>query len=114
MILLAYIISGHPEWRNAVIKIYAIFPESQVEKQRKRLLELIQEGRLPISPSNVKFLPMTGTQTRHEVIMEQSSDADLAIVGFRPEAVRENPNILIDYGDMSNVLFVNTSHKKDI
>ncbi|MCT4646066.1 MAG: amino acid permease [Carboxylicivirga sp.] len=114
MILLAYIISGHPEWRNAVIKIYAIFPESQVEKQRKRLLELIQEGRLPISPSNVKFLPMIGTQTRHEVIMEQSSDADLAIVGFKPEAVRENPNILIDYGDMSNVLFVNTSQKKDI
>ncbi|MCG8579498.1 MAG: hypothetical protein MI866_06260 [Bacteroidales bacterium] len=114
MILLAYIISGHPEWRNAVIKIFATFPENQVEKQRKRLLGLIQEGRLPISPSNVRFLPMTSEQTTHEVIMSHSSDADLAVVGFRPDAVRENPETLIEYGDMSNILFVNTSHKKDI
>ncbi|MBK3517290.1 APC family permease [Carboxylicivirga marina] len=114
MILLAYIISGHPEWRNAVIKIFATFPESQVEKQRKRLLELIQEGRLPISSSNVVFLSMTNNQTTQEMIMSHSSDADLAIVGFRPETVKENPVKLIDYGDMSNILFVNTSHKKDI
>ena len=114
MILMAYIISGHPEWRNAVIKIYATFPESQVEKQRKRLLELIQEGRLPISSSNVRFLPMTGEQTTQEVIKSHSTDADLAIVGFRPDVVKENPDTLIEYGDLSNVLFVNTSHKKDI
>ncbi|WP_430815738.1 amino acid permease [Carboxylicivirga sp. RSCT41] len=114
MILLAYIISGHPEWRNAVIKIFATFPDSQIEKQRKRLLELIQEGRLPISPSNVRFLSMTSEQTTHEVIMNHSTDADLAVVGFRPDAVKENPETLIEYGDMSNILFVNTSHKKDI
>ena len=114
MILLAYIISGHPEWRNAVIKIFATFPESQIVKQRKRLLELIQEGRLPISSTNVVFLPMTDMQTKQQVIMQQSSDADLAIVGFRPEQVKDDPNILIEYGDMSNILFVNTSHKKDI
>ncbi|WP_430811513.1 MULTISPECIES: amino acid permease [unclassified Carboxylicivirga] len=114
MILLAYIISGHPEWRNATIRIFATFPENQIEKQRKRLLELIQEGRLPISPANVVFLPMSGTQTTHEIIMKHSADADLAIVGFKPERVKENPDLLIEYGDMGNVLFVNTSHKKDI
>ncbi len=114
MILLAYIISGHPEWRNTVIKIFATFPESQVEKQRKRLLELIQEGRLPISPSNVMFLPMMGEQTKQSVITKHSADADLTIVGFNPDQVKENPDILINYGDLGNVLFVNTSHKKDI
>ncbi len=114
MILLAYIISGHPEWRNAIIKIFATFPESQIEKQRKRLLGLIQEGRLPISSANVVFLPMSGTQTAQHVITQHSTDADLAIVGFKPDLVKEAPETMIDFGDMSNILFVNTSHKKDI
>ena len=114
MILLAYIISGHPEWRNAVIKIFATFPDSQIEKQRKRLLELIEGGRLPIAPSNVKLLPMTSGQTTQSVILKHSTDADLTVVGFKPDHVKENPESLIKYGDMGNVLFVNTSHKKDI
>ena len=114
MILLAYIVSGHPEWRNAVIKIFATFPDSQIEKQRKRLLELIEGGRLPIAPSNVKLLPMTSGQTKQSVILKHSTDADLTVVGFKPDHVKENPESLIKYGDMGNVLFVNTSHKKDI
>ena len=114
MILLAYIVSGHPEWRNAVIKIFATFPDSQIEKQRKRLLELIEGGRLPIAPSNVKLLPMTSGQTTQSVILKHSTDADLTVVGFKPDHVKENPESLIKYGDMGNVLFVNTSHKKDI
>ena len=114
MILLAYIISGHPEWLNAVIKIFATFPANQIEKQRKTLLELIEDGRLPIASSNVKFLPMTDDQTTQSVIMKHSTDADLSIVGFRPDYVNENPESLIEYGDMGNILFVNTSHKKDI
>lgn len=114
MILLAYIISGHPEWRNAVIKIFALYPEKQIENQRKRLLGLIQDGRLPISSSNVVFLPMTGGETARQVIMAHSTDADLAIVGFKPEMVKDEPETMIEFGDMSNILFVNTSRKKDI
>ncbi len=114
MILLAYIISGHPEWRNAVIKINATFPESQVERQRARLLELILGGRLPISPGNVNFLPLGEDQTTQSAIIKHSSDADLTVVGFTPKQVKEDKNILIDYGDMGNMLFVNTFIKKDI
>ncbi len=114
MILLAYIISGHPEWHNAVIKIFATFPESQIEKQRTRLLELIEGGRLPIASSNIKFLPMKHEQTTQSIIVKHSIDADLTIVGFKPDHVKENPESLIEYGDMGNILFVNTSHKKAI
>ncbi|MBS2097007.1 APC family permease [Carboxylicivirga linearis] len=114
MILLAYIISGHPDWRNAVIKIFATFPQSQVEKQRARLLELIQGGRLPISPSNVSFLALEENQTIQEAIVKHSSDADLTIAGFTPDQVKEDQSRLIEYGDLGNVLFVNTFIKKDI
>ncbi|MCU4173758.1 amino acid permease [Carboxylicivirga sp. N1Y90] len=114
MILLAYIVSGHPEWQNAVIKIFAIFPENQIEKQRQRLMELIQGGRLPISQGNVSFLPVSEGRTARSVITKHSSDADLTIVGFTPSQVKEDKDVLIDYGDMGNVLFVNTFIKKDI
>lgn len=114
MILLAYIISGHPDWHNTVIKIFATFPKKQIEKQRTRLLELIQGGRLPISPSNVIFLPLADDQTTRETIIMRSADADLTIAGFMPQMVKEDQNILIDYGNMGNVLFVNTFIKKDI
>nr|WP_321407508.1 amino acid permease [uncultured Carboxylicivirga sp.] len=114
MILLAYIISGHPDWHNAVIKIFATFPQNQVEKQRARLLELIQGGRLPISPTNVCFIPLADNQTIQEAIIKNSADADLTVAGFTPDQVTDNQSWLVDYGDLGNVLFVNTFNKKDI
>ena len=114
MILLAYIISGHPDWHNCVIKIFAIFPEHQVDKQRSRLMDLIKEGRLPISPANITFLPYSSTQTAQSIIMEHSSDSDLTVVGFTPNQYEEGEEMFVDYGDMSNILFVNTFKKKTI
>lgn len=114
MILLAYIVSGHPNWRNCVIKIFAIFPEHQIDKQRSRLLELIKEGRLPISPANINFLPFSSGQTAQSIILEHSSDADLTIVGFTPNQFEQGEELFVNYGDMGNILFVNTFNKKAI
>jgi len=57
MILLGYIILGHPEWKKGKIKIYALYPEQDMEEKRKQLMELIKAGRLPISPSNITMVP---------------------------------------------------------
>ena len=56
MILMAYIIMGHPEWRGTKINIFAIFPETDVEKERAKLIELAKQGRLPISAQNIEVI----------------------------------------------------------
>ncbi len=114
MILLAYIVSGHPNWHNCVIKIFAIFPENQIDKQRSRLMDLIKEGRLPISPSNITFIPYSSTQTAQSIILENSMDSDLTVVGFTPKQFEEGEEMFVNYGDMGNILFVNTFNKKAI
>ncbi|NPA35740.1 MAG: amino acid permease [Chlorobi bacterium] len=114
MILLAYIISGHPDWKKGVIKIFAMFPQDQIDRQREKLLNLIKTGRLPISPGNITFIPAPENSSTKEFIMDKSRDADLTIVGFSPQKIKENMNEIIDYGDMGNILFVNTYQKKKI
>ncbi len=114
MILLAYIISGHPDWKNGVIKIFAMFPEEQIEKQREKLHELIQTGRLPISHGNINFLHTAKNQSMREMIMDKSRDADLTIAGFSPRKINDNSEDVVSYDEMGNMLFVNTFQNKKI
>ncbi len=114
-ILLAYIILGHPEWKGGVIKIFAIYPEATLEKQKKELLALIQAGRLAISPNNIRFIARKEGISIKSVINETSADADLTILGFHRDAVRhEQQEVFNGYGKMGNVLFVNSSKEKVI
>ncbi|NQY68022.1 MAG: amino acid permease, partial [Flavobacteriales bacterium] len=57
MILLAYIILGHPAWKNAQIKLFSIYPEGDKKDAIERLSEMIGSGRLPISLSNIELIP---------------------------------------------------------
>ena len=41
MILLAYIVLGHPDWRNGYIKIFSIYKEEELEERRMSLMKLI-------------------------------------------------------------------------
>ena len=114
MILMAYIISGHPDWKKGVIKIFAMFPQGQIDKQREKLISLIKTGRLPISPGNITFIPAPRDSSTKEAIMDKSRDADLTIVGFSPQKIKDNMNEIVEYDQMGNILFVNTYQKKKI
>ena len=114
MILMAYIISGHPDWKKGVIKIFAMFPEEQIEKQRKKLHDLIKTGRLPISHGNINFLHTPKNQSMRDIIMDKSQDADLTIVGFSPRKINDNSEDIVNYNEMGNMLFVNTFQNKKI
>ncbi|TAJ04362.1 amino acid permease [Marinilabiliaceae bacterium JC017] len=114
MILLAYIISGHPDWRKGIIKIFALFPAEQIDAQRRKLNKLIKSGRIPISQSNINFLPAQSDQDTHAIIIEHSHDADLTIAGFVPHQIKNYPEAIVDFGDMGNILFVNTFEQKTI
>ncbi|MGK2861313.1 MAG: hypothetical protein ACSLE0_05230 [Chitinophagaceae bacterium] len=115
MILLAYILLGHPDWKEATINIHAIFPEESIDEERKRLLLLIQTGRLPISPKNIEFIAQKSAMDIKHIINKKSKDADLTIIGFIEKSVEHLGTKAFDgYDDIGNVLFVNAAASKEI
>ncbi len=115
MILMGYVIMGHPEWRKAHIKISAVFPETEISEVQGVLLELIKTGRLPISPNNVELIPQQEGVAIKEIINQKSKDADLTMVGFRSEAIKSREMELFEgFEDIGNILFINTTKEKEI
>lgn len=115
MILLAYILMGHPDWKKATISIYAIFPEATLAEERERLYLLIEAGQLPISPKNVAFIPRNPDTGIKHVINEKSRNADLTIVGFVGKMVEHQGKEAFEgYDEIGNVVFVNAAESKKI
>ena len=115
MILLAYILLGHPDWRDGAIKIFAVAREDELDDEELRLTSLIREGRLPISRDNIEVVPQGGSKAHQELIRERSSDADLVVLGFRGELLRRKGMELFEqYRGLGNTLFVNTTKEIDL
>jgi amino acid transporter len=115
MILLGYIILGHPEWKEGLIKIFAIYQPEEADRKKEELKELIKEGRLPISLANINLISADGNKESREVIGEVSVDADLTVIGFRHEQLKtEGYKLYTGYDRLGNVLFVSANKKKEI
>ena len=115
MILLSYIILGHPEWKRGEIKIFALFPESELDEQKEYLLDLAKTGRLPISPNNIVLMPQKPDLDAKNPINEHSTDADLTIIGVRGEQIKAlGKDIFLGYEGIGNVLFINSTREKQI
>lgn len=115
MILLAYIILGHRQWKEGQIKIFAIYPEESCEEERKRLYSLVEAGQLPISTNNIEIIPKKQAIDTQTIIQEKSKDADLSIIGFRDEILKhEGAELFKGYGGIGNCLFVNAARQKNI
>ncbi|MEN8157178.1 MAG: amino acid permease [Bacteroidota bacterium] len=115
MILLGYITMGHPEWKEGIIKIFAIYHPEESEQKRKELKKLISEGRLPISLGNINLISAVANKNRRDLIGETSVDADLTIIGFRQEQLQtEGYKLFTAYDKLGNVLFVSSNKKKEI
>ncbi len=113
MILLGYIILGHPDWKRGFIKIFALHPIAEMEAKREQLLQLMKTGRIPISPTNVEMIPVREGQNRKDVISDKSVDADLTLIGFRSETL-EGIDLFDGYKDVGNILFVSSNQEKQI
>lgn len=115
MILLGFIISGHKDWRGGHIKIFAVYPEQDLEEERNRLFMLIQSGRLPISPNNIELIPRKEERDTRSIIGQKSQDADLTIVGFRDDELKEEGTKTFEgYECVGNILFINAASEKEI
>ncbi|TRX62099.1 amino acid permease [Fulvivirga sp. M361] len=115
MILLGYIIMGHRDWKHAEIKIFAVVRKNEISEQEQKLLALIKAGRLPISPKNIAIIKHNEDVSTKDIINGRSKDADLTIVGFRAEAVKQlGTELFAGYEEIGNVLFVNATKVKEI
>ncbi len=115
MILLGYIISGNKDWKNSVIKIFSIATKENIEAEKQNIIDLTQDGRLPISVNNITMITLKEDQSIKERINEQSADAALTIIGFRQESVKMRGREMFDgYNQIGDILFVNSSGEKVI
>ena len=115
MILLGYIILGHPEWSDCEISINAIVRQNQMDEQKAYLLGLTTSGRLPISSKNINVIVQEENTNFKEIVCQRSSEADLILIGFRSEALkRKGEEVFFGYEGLGNILFVHAVNEKEI
>jgi hypothetical protein len=113
MILLAYIIMGHPNWDGSEIKLLVAFTESNIDKEVRRLNRLIDKGRIPISKKNVQKIPWKKrSQTYESLVSEHSETADLVIMGFSlDKTVEEKGDFFKRFANVKDILFVQAGQR---
>ncbi len=114
MLLLAYIIIGHTDWKRAEIRLFACSESTVAEREAgneaDKLSTLMREGRLPISMQNVTSVSYDSAETLEEEVTHRSAQADLIITGLTAEDLGsdELPQILQRYDGVKDVLFVHS------
>jgi len=113
MILLAYILIGHPEWKGCEIELFAAFEDTELNKEVKRLNDLIDKGRIPISQKNVQKIPWNKTKTSYQALVtEHSENADLVIMGFSLNKLfKEEGEFFKRFENIKDILFVRAGQK---
>ena len=116
MILLSYIILGHPDWKKGEIKIFATFPKEKLKEDEEHLIQLTSSGRLPISAKNIRVIAMEEGVNIKQLVNDISIDADLTLIGFHEGMIKSDQGIEMfeGYDKVGNILFVNTLTSKFI
>ncbi len=114
MILLSFIISGHPDWKKSKTKIFDICKPEQYYEIQENNKKLIKEGRLPITEKNIEIIIEEPEVNPKELIAERSKDAALTLIGFRGESLKHDEEIFSGYEELGTILFVNSHNQKMI
>ncbi len=115
MILISYIILGHPDWKKGYIKIFSLCREDEKKQTWDQITRLIHEGRLPISDRNIEIISLKENINPKTIINEKSVNAGLTLVGFREEMVKQHgEKIFGGYDNIGDIVFVNANKFKEI
>ena len=108
MLLLAYIVVGHRDWRRAEIRLFACHSSGDPEHETRRLASLMSDGRLPISMQNVTSVECATGESVEEEVSRRSSEADLVVAGLNESEIQtdELEGALKRYAGANDVLFV--------
>lgn len=114
MILLSYIIMGHPDWKHGQIKIFNLYRENGNESV-KQLIKVVKNGRLPISLKNIEFIQLDEESNPRDIINAKSARAGLTMIGLLNEQLKhEGEKVFQGYDKLGDVLFVNARQEKPI
>ena len=113
MLLFAYIIVGHPEWKRADIQLFGCFDPGHTGSEEDRLAKFMKEGRLPISRQNVTFVSCNSREALEEEVSQRSSQADLVLAGLTMDDLESDLAVqaLQSYVGANEVLFVHSSER---
>jgi hypothetical protein len=115
MIMLSFIILGHPDWRKANISIFETCKPENLAETRKHMEELVATGRLPITSKNIEIITEKEGVNIKSLINQKSSDAGLVILGIREEQIKHSGKEVFEgYDDLGTILFVNSHDQKEI
>ena len=79
MVILAYIIVGHPTWDGAEMSVFAALPSDQLDEGHEELRQMIHDGRIPVSEKNLQVLRISSQDALLRTVERTSSDADLVM-----------------------------------
>lgn len=100
------------DWRDAEIRIFAAYPNEQVEEETRCLTEMISDGRIPISQANIRIIPTDNRVDFNRLVETRSAAASLVILGFTEERLREKgPDLFQRHPALNDVLFVSAQQK---
>lgn len=115
MILMGYIIRGHPSWKDSRIRIFELCSQRSLEKTNEKMTQLLNEGRLPITAKNIEIIVREEGGSSKDIINRRSEDAALTIVGFNRDAVkRVGESFFTGYDNIGTLLFVNACADRDL
>jgi len=115
LILLSFIILGHPDWKKADIKIFEIAKSDEINDAKIRMKELVLNGRLPINTNNIEIIPQQDDISPKTLINKKSKDAGLTLIGFREETLKhEKEHLFEGFDELGNILFIYSNVQKTI
>ncbi|MEJ2594809.1 MAG: amino acid permease [bacterium] len=115
MILISFIISGHPDWARGNISIFHICKQEELRETKQKMNDLVISGRLPISTQNIEIIIQKEEVSPKTLINEYSAEAGLTILGFRTETINHSREIIFSgYDDLGSTIFVNAHSRKVI
>ena len=111
MILLSYIIQGHPDWSEANISVFFIYDGSN-DQHATELSTQILEGRIPISEQNIELVKVNSQKEKIDSINNRSGGADLVVLGFHFDS--SDADEFEQYNGLGETMFVYANEPKII
>ncbi|HQH24014.1 MAG TPA: amino acid permease [Bacteroidales bacterium] len=115
LILLSFIISGHPDWRKSNIKLFGTCKNGEEEEARLNLTDLVRTGRLPITEKNIEIVQEEPGMTLKNIINKKSGLAALTMIGFNTQILKRVGESFLDgYEETGTILFACSHNQKEI
>ncbi len=107
MIILSYIMIGHPEWKGCELKLYMTFIREEISQERDRIKNLIAKGRIMISRKNIQLVPLESAFAFDDAVAQHSERSDLVITGFSLTKMQQDEGEFIKgFSAIKDILFV--------